>query len=950
MNRSLAASIFIAAVCMVVMFSVSTNSRNSIMIKEFAYVVAGALAAGFMGVSFLSGGRLHLQRVPGPAASALALIAGLMAVMHFAGPVTSVNGPFTMASFAALSAMAFFGVTVLEKRHVAGLSLAVTVFSALVFIYALFQWLGLNIFPWDSGLTRTGRTSGSLGNPNLLGSFAAAMIPFGAASILSGRIRIWRAVSALLFSALAVTAIVSSGTRGSLIGVAAGLGFMAVWFFRNRGLHPRLRLFAAAAALAMVAVSVLPMRNRLSEISPGQEQIGTAQVRRVIWEGGLGMFRDRPLLGWGPGSFQIVFPEYRDPYYNVLGVSHNTLHAHCEYLEILGDIGILGLLLWGVFAFSMAKRFRNAGLLTVGAAGGAVSMLAENLVSVSLRWPPTSWLFALLCMVFLVRDGGAPKESGRAARVGLGMVFSGLALVLGWFALTAYPAMLESSRLVFRGKEFHLNSTEPAMASAAGSAQSFVSTGDPSMASATVNAWMAATVHADSAIAICTRAVERCPTDLGAYYALGSAYLTRAILASPTDRNIASALDYMGIRSHNPEEARSLNRRGMETYTTLISMAPNYAETHNNMAIGYLALGDLRSSLDELYLAWRLHGHRRRSYLFQAQRLQRIVPDSHSGALLLWGHLMEELSIMAGDGFMAKAEVHTENLAMTAWFLERASADPDSLRDSIQRVSEEAMPGSWAGIETVLLSLRTPDLIRAEALEHLDAGRHLEGLVSLAELHRIQNHTGSVVPTAWPGLGREYSRVPRAAGALGWTDQAVEAAFDNYATLFEAEHLADGAFQLSRGTYSLSVEPSVRDSLEQLLLNLGGPRAAMRMSRRLPWIEGSALAETEAILESLRLSDTTRADFPVLQTRFYYLSVASLWWEGSSFLSEYNDYLLTRLFESRDRAARLLGNHASHVLSRALETELQRVSHRLDSRSQAVLEELRRDLVMLVPR
>ncbi len=947
MKISLATTLLFSLLCIAVLFSVSTNSRNSILVKEYAYVAVGALAAAVMSVLILAGSRLHLNRIPKSAAFALPLIAILMMMMHVAGPITSVNGPFAMASFVALSLLGVLGVAVLDGRNARLLALLLTVMSSLVFIYAMLQWLGLRVFPWDSGLTRLGRASGSLGNPNLLGSYAAAMIPFGAASILSRKGGYLKVMLAIAFSALAVLAVVASGTRGSLFGVAGGVFFMGAWLFSRRNLSPRSRFVVVIAALAVIVLAVLPLRTRLMEISVSGDQTGTAQVRGIIWEGGFSMFRDRPLLGWGPGSFQIVFPAYRNPYYSVLGVSHNTLHAHCEYLEILCDIGIAGLLLWGVFAVSMAKRMKGAGLLSAGAAAGAVSMLTENLVSVSLRWPPTSWLFAMLCVLFLVREGTPSWKPGKAAKALYALGFGSVSVVLGVFAFTAYPRALDSARLVFIGKDYHLTSTEPAMEAATVSARTFASTGDPSMASATANAWMTATVHADSAIALCTRAMERNPQDLGAYYALGSAYLMRALIADPTDRNIATALDHAGLRGSNPEAARSFNARGMEIYADLTVLAPNYAETHNNMAIGYLTLGDLRASLDHLYLAWRLHGHRRVDYLTQTRRLLRIVPDSHSGAMLVWSHLLKEMREIQTEENEGKRVAKLLNNSTIAWFLIQASDHPDSLYESFRIISEESCPGLWITIDSVYQSLYSPSDIYADAMELVRSGRDQEGLDLLYTLHQIQLQLGTFTPTLWPGLGMGYSVVPGAARRLEWSHDGTEAVFDQMVLLYQSEHLVDAALELSRYP---AVRSTVRDSLTVLLNNLGGPRAAIRSSRNEPWLDGSMLAGIEGQLDSLRLSDTENASYPVLQARFYFLAVTSLWWDSPYFTSGHNDYILTRLFESRDRAAALLGSNATPVLSRALDSELQRVADRLDSRSMSVMDDLKRDLALLVPR
>lgn len=947
MRLSMFGAAFLAIVCVLVVFSVSTNSRNSILVKEFVFVAAGAAAGAVLGISMMAGARLRLNRIPLPAAVSLPLVLALMAAVHFAGPVGSVNGPFTMATLASLCFLGAFGAAVLEHRHCVLLSLFVTLVTMFLFIYTILQSRGVNLFPWDSGLTRTGRSSGSLGNPNLLGAFSAAMLPFGAATILSSvRNRSLRVGTLLVFCFGAVAAVIASGTRGSLIGVLSGILFLTLWLFRRARLTRRGRQTAVLSAVLLCLLAILPMRNRLSELSSVRTSSGTAQVRRVIWDGGLRMFLDRPLAGWGPGSFQIIFPFYRNPDYSILGVSHNTLHAHCEYLEILCDIGIAGLLLWGVFLAGMARRIRGAGLLGAGAAAGAVSMLSENLVSVSLRWPPTAWLFGFLCMVYLVREEQLPRASGKAVRTVMGAVVACAGLMLGIFAFRAYPAAMEAARLVFAGKDVHLTGTEAPMSAAARFARAYSTTGDPAAASAAANAWITATVHADSAIALCGRAASVDPSDLSALYALGSAYLTRAILASPADPLIAAALARSGTVTTDPAAARRFNQMGMETYATLTGLAPNYAETHNNMAIGHMVLGNVPGCLDELYLAWRLHGHRRPDYLQQTLRLMRVVPGSRSGALLIWSHLAQELSLIERDGRTHKTDLHRRNMADLMWFLLRASDSPDQLHEELMEIA-----GSHSGaIDSISRSAPSPDEMLEQGRSAIEDGRAQEGLAHLQRLHELQNYIGAVTPTMWPGLGTGYASAGDAVEKLGWSAGTSEAFLAQMLLLFRADIIVNSALNLSSGTNAASVRQGVRDSLQTVFMNLGGPRAAAMLQREEPWLEGSMLDRMETSLRLLTLSEPQDAELSLIELRFYFLSVAALWLEGTSFDSGQNDYLLERLFEARDRTAGIMGAGATAAISRALESELQRVQSHLDQGSFSVLVELRRDLAGMVPR
>ena len=130
-----------------------------------------------------------------------------------------------------------------------------------------------------------------------------------------------------------------------------------------------------------------------------------SQVRLVIWRGALSMFLAKPIFGWGLGTFQINFPQFRASDYSRKGVSHNTLHAHSEYLEAAAELGVIGL---GAFLTIIAfyfmriykalKRFEEEKpkLLIIGFGCGVLANLVHNLVSVNLRWtePAVTFWFA----------------------------------------------------------------------------------------------------------------------------------------------------------------------------------------------------------------------------------------------------------------------------------------------------------------------------------------------------------------------------------------------------------------------------------------------------------------------------------------------------------------------------------------------------------------------------
>ena len=129
-------------------------------------------------------------------------------------------------------------------------------------------------------------------------------------------------------------------TRGAWIGFAAGLLTLAGTVRRGRRLLiAGLILLAGAAALAPF-VAPYELRNRVLSMADPEE--AGARERIYMWKSGLAMWRERPLLGVGPGGVKREYPRYAVPE----AFKRQTSHVHSTPLQILVERGALGLLAW----------------------------------------------------------------------------------------------------------------------------------------------------------------------------------------------------------------------------------------------------------------------------------------------------------------------------------------------------------------------------------------------------------------------------------------------------------------------------------------------------------------------------------------------------------------------------------------------------------------------------
>jgi O-antigen ligase len=130
--------------------------------------------------------------------------------------------------------------------------------------------------------------------------------------------------------------LVATYTRGAWIGFAAGVLTAAATVQRGRWL-----LLAGLVLLAGGALAAPPeLRHRFLSMADPEE--AGVRERVYMWKSGLAMWRERPLLGIGPGGVKREYSRYAVPE----AFKKRTGHVHNTPLQILVERGLLGLAAW----------------------------------------------------------------------------------------------------------------------------------------------------------------------------------------------------------------------------------------------------------------------------------------------------------------------------------------------------------------------------------------------------------------------------------------------------------------------------------------------------------------------------------------------------------------------------------------------------------------------------
>lgn len=171
-----------------------------------------------------------------------------------------------------------------------------------------------------------------LGDGNDYGLSLCILFPFAIELALHSKTKFMRGLSWGL-SLLLLIAIVGTQSRGASLGVATVFSYL--WLQSTRKA-------ATMAGIAFVALVVLLFApdiyfERMSTATDSSESSANSRIQ--AWMAGARMAADN-VLGVGAGNFPNNFPKYRGPDAPV-----RWMTAHSMYFLVLGELGILGLLL-----------------------------------------------------------------------------------------------------------------------------------------------------------------------------------------------------------------------------------------------------------------------------------------------------------------------------------------------------------------------------------------------------------------------------------------------------------------------------------------------------------------------------------------------------------------------------------------------------------------------------
>lgn len=235
--------------------------------------------------------------------------------------------------------------------------------SVIISVYAYLQFAGkLTVHQGGTKLDAT------MGNSTYLAIFIVFHL-FIMAWLFLKNSNIWlRSFLAFLF-VFEFPIVYYTMTRGAILGFFGGVGiFLVLMAFFSKRKNVRYYFAGAVAGLIIIAglfilfknshfIKSRPTLNKIAAISFKEQ---TVESRLTIWKMGFEGFKERPVLGWGPENFNIVFNKFYKP--NMWKQEPWFDRAHDIFFDWLVSAGVLGFFTyWSVFATSLYMVFKRKG-------------------------------------------------------------------------------------------------------------------------------------------------------------------------------------------------------------------------------------------------------------------------------------------------------------------------------------------------------------------------------------------------------------------------------------------------------------------------------------------------------------------------------------------------------------------------------------------------------------
>jgi O-antigen ligase len=196
-------------------------------------------------------------------------------------------------------------------------------------------------------------------DPSIYGRFLALVMIAVTTAVLWGRERRTQLAGALVLAWL-MGGLITSFSQSSIAALLLGLAVLAAWRWDVRG---TVYVSAALAAIAAVVVFAAPSSLHFGLNGSGGSANNATNGRTKLISGGLKLFAQKPLIGYGSGSFETEYKRHGNATPSgALAAANATSASHTIPVTVAAEQGIVGFVLYvALLLVAFVTLFSGAG-------------------------------------------------------------------------------------------------------------------------------------------------------------------------------------------------------------------------------------------------------------------------------------------------------------------------------------------------------------------------------------------------------------------------------------------------------------------------------------------------------------------------------------------------------------------------------------------------------------
>lgn len=269
-------------------------------------------------------------------------------------------------------------------------------------------------------------------------AYAAALamiLPFLIGLLFLKEYSYYQRIAAFIVLFIVLTGLIFSYTRAAWLSLVVAFAAFVVLLFRIKFRTVLIFIVSFSVVLALLWTQIIMKleKNKQDASSNFSEQIQSVtnistdasnMERLNRWSCAYRMFLDKPLLGWGPGTYMFKYAPYQRSYEKtVISTDFGDVgNAHSEYLGPLAETGIFGILLMFTLVFTTlfyAVRLyrvstnKSVKIIVLSATVGLITYYVHGLMNNFLDTDKLSalfWGYTAIIVVFDIQQRNAVNE------------------------------------------------------------------------------------------------------------------------------------------------------------------------------------------------------------------------------------------------------------------------------------------------------------------------------------------------------------------------------------------------------------------------------------------------------------------------------------------------------------------------------------------------------------